>query len=207
MSTILLALLVALGTGGRPEAAQAPAGVSRRWVVERSFGSGVLDACDAAAKQRIHARNAAAGVRWLHSYVTADRSRTFCIYEGPTEAAVRDAARRSELPVDRVVEVPVDLTPGPQPALPRGAVRRRFIVERTFPAGALDGLDADGKRRFNARNAALGVRWVHSYANAAKTKTFCIYEGPDEAAVRTAAERNAIPIDRVVEVPLDLSPH
>ena len=58
----------------------------------------------------------------------------------------------------------------------------------------------------NANNASVGVRWIQSYANADKTKTYCVYEGPSEAAVRQAATLNALPVDNVVEIPVDLSP-
>jgi hypothetical protein len=83
---------------------------------------------------------------------------------------------------------------------------RRFIVVRTFPEGALAGLDAEGKKAVNKCNSTLGVRWVYSYANAEKTKTFCIYEGPSEQAIRDAAIANKIPVDDIVEIPLVLMP-
>jgi Protein of unknown function (DUF4242) len=82
----------------------------------------------------------------------------------------------------------------------------RYLIERTFPAGALEGLDAATKARVNANNATVGVRWVESYANADKTRTYCIYEGPSEAAVREAAKLNQLPVDSVVEVPVTLTP-
>jgi hypothetical protein len=87
------------------------------------------------------------------------------------------------------------------------APRHRYVVERTFPKGALDGLDADAKAKVNANNANYGVHWVMSYANAEKTKTFCIYEGPNEAAIRDAAAANRIPVDSVTEVPVTLEAH
>jgi hypothetical protein len=83
----------------------------------------------------------------------------------------------------------------------------RYLIERTFPPGALNGLNAAGKAKINATNAQYGVRWVTSYANASKTKTYCIYEAPSEAAVREAAKANAIPVDTVTEVPVTLSPN
>lgn len=83
----------------------------------------------------------------------------------------------------------------------------RYLIERTFPAGALDGVTEAVKKSINANNSALGVKWVHSYMNAEKTKTYCIYEGPNEAAIREAGERNKTPIDRMVEIPLDLPPY
>jgi hypothetical protein len=82
----------------------------------------------------------------------------------------------------------------------------RYLIERTFPPGALAGLDAATKRKVNANNASAGVRWLQSYANADKTKTYCIYEGPSEAAVRKAAELNKLPVDSITEVPVTLSP-
>jgi Protein of unknown function (DUF4242) len=80
----------------------------------------------------------------------------------------------------------------------------RYIIERTFPRGALDHLDQTVKSKVNENNALLGVRWIKSYANADETKTFCVYEAPSEAAVRKAAELNDLPVDSVTEVPVDL---
>jgi hypothetical protein len=42
--------------------------------------------------------------------------------------------------------------------------------------------------------------------NSAKTKTYCIYEGPSEAAIRKAATANGLPIDFITEVPVTLLP-
>ncbi len=96
------------------------------------------------------------------------------------------------------------------PAAPAGSAAKspvhRYLVERTFPPGALEGLNAATKKKVNANNASVGVRWVQSYANADKTKTFCVYEGPSEAAIRKAAALNALPVDSVTEVPVTLSP-
>ncbi|HEY3270667.1 MAG TPA: DUF4242 domain-containing protein [Geothrix sp.] len=95
--------------------------------------------------------------------------------------------------------------PAPAVRAPASGLRR-FIVVRTFPAGALAGLDAEGKRAVNKCNATFGVRWVYSYANADRTKTFCIYEAPSEQAIRDAAVANKIPADDVIEVPVVLMP-
>lgn len=92
------------------------------------------------------------------------------------------------------------------PAPPPKATVHRYIVERTFPPNALKGLDAATKTKVNANNASLGVRWVQSYANAEETKTFCVYEGPSEAAIRKAAALNKLPVDSIVEVPVTLLP-
>ncbi len=81
-----------------------------RYVVERTFADGLgitPDAAGAAACDEVVATNARAGVTWLHSYVTGDRSRTFCIYDAPSPQAIREVAALNGLPVDRITEVRV----------------------------------------------------------------------------------------------------
>jgi hypothetical protein len=92
------------------------------------------------------------------------------------------------------------------PAATASEGTHRYVVERTFTPGALDGLDAALKAKVNANNAKYGVHWVMSYANSAKTKTYCIYEGPSEAAIRQAANANKLPVDSITEVPVTLLP-
>jgi Protein of unknown function (DUF4242) len=83
---------------------------------------------------------------------------------------------------------------------------RRYIIQRTFPTGALDGVTPDVKKVVNDNNKELGVTWEHSYCNPDKTKTFCVYTGPNEAAIREAAKRNNLPIDGITEIPIILYP-
>jgi len=84
------------------------------------------------------------------------------------------------------------------------ASTHRYLIERTFPAGAIDGVDAAVKAKVNANNKSLDVNWEKSYANADKTKTYCVYTGPSEAAVRDAARLNGLPVDVVTEIPSDI---
>lgn len=74
----------------------------------------------------------------------------------------------------------------------------RFVVERTFPGG-LDIVAADVLAVVD-RNAEVGVTWIHSFVSSDGTRTFCIYDGPDEECVRRAAERNRLPVDKVTRV-------
>jgi Nickel responsive protein SCO4226-like len=83
----------------------------------------------------------------------------------------------------------------------------RYLVKRTFPAGALAGLDLKTKNKVNSTNAKFHVKWIRSYANADKTTTFCVYEGPNEQAIRDAAKANGLPVDDIFEVPVTLMPH
>jgi hypothetical protein len=81
-----------------------------RYMVERTFADGLqipADAQGAKACLAVVEVNAADGVTWIHSYVTGDRSKTFCIYDGPSPEAIRQTAARNGLPVDSIVPVRV----------------------------------------------------------------------------------------------------
>ncbi|WP_214402528.1 nickel-binding protein [Pseudonocardia lacus] len=45
------------------------------------------------------------GVRWVYSFLSADRKKSYCLYEAPSAAAIREAAARSGIPADVVVPV------------------------------------------------------------------------------------------------------
>jgi hypothetical protein len=70
--------------------------------LEIPIGKGGIDVC-----RTVVDRNAEEGVTWVHSYVSADKRTTFCVYDGPTPEAIRKAATRNDLPVDRITEVRV----------------------------------------------------------------------------------------------------
>lgn len=79
----------------------------------------------------------------------------------------------------------------------------RYLVERTFTDGlAIPSDDAGAKacRTVVDGNAAHGVTWVHSYVNADRTATYCVYDGPSPEAIRMAAQTNGLPVDRITEV-------
>jgi Protein of unknown function (DUF4242) len=81
-----------------------------RYIVQRTFPDGLsipATSEGAAAVLDVVERNAEEGVTWVHSYVTDDKQRTFCVYDAPTPEAVRTVANRNELPVDAISEVRV----------------------------------------------------------------------------------------------------
>ncbi|WP_201315443.1 DUF4242 domain-containing protein [Dyella sp. EPa41] len=81
-----------------------------RYVVERSFPEGLslpTNVAGAAKCVDIVNTNAEEGVTWLHSYVSADHARTYCVYDAPNPEAIRQVARRNGLPVDQITEISV----------------------------------------------------------------------------------------------------
>lgn len=81
-----------------------------RYIVQRTFPHGlnvIPNENGARALQTIVARNAEKKVTWVHSYVSLDKSRTFCVYDAPSAEAIREAADCNGLPVDHILEVRV----------------------------------------------------------------------------------------------------
>jgi hypothetical protein len=76
------------------------------YVIERMFAE-QLELTDNDVKL-IEEVNADEGVRWLFSFLSADRRRTYCLYEAPSAEAVMAAARRAQIPADAIVEVEPD---------------------------------------------------------------------------------------------------
>ncbi len=79
----------------------------------------------------------------------------------------------------------------------------RYMVERTFTDGLHIPTTDDGATTCLSvvgNNGEVGVTWVHSYVTTDKSKTFCIYDGPDEDAIRVAAGKNGLPVDSVIPV-------
>jgi hypothetical protein len=73
------------------------------YVIERTFAE-QLDLSDDDVRL-IEEVNADEGVRWLFSFLSADRRRSYCLYEAPSADAIVAAARRANVPADAVVEV------------------------------------------------------------------------------------------------------
>jgi hypothetical protein len=73
------------------------------FVIERTFAD-QLDLTGEDVK-RIEEVNADEGVRWLFSFLSADRRRTYCLYEAPSAAAIMAAAKELDIPADEIVEV------------------------------------------------------------------------------------------------------
>ena len=81
-----------------------------RYVVERTFSDGIrvpMDAVGSRALRAVVANNTKHGVTWLHSYVSEDLGKSYCIYDAPSPEAIRAAARSNDHPVDRITSVRV----------------------------------------------------------------------------------------------------
>ncbi len=81
-----------------------------RYMVERSFPEGLEIPTNNGGAEvclGVVGNNAQEQVTWVQSFVSADKQKTFCIYDGPTPESIRRAAGLNSLPVDSITEVRV----------------------------------------------------------------------------------------------------
>lgn len=79
-------------------------------MVERTFPNGLaipIDDDGVKAVTEVVQTNSTEGVTWVHSYVSSDKHKTYCIYDGPNPEAIHRVGAANGLPVDKVVEVQV----------------------------------------------------------------------------------------------------
>jgi Protein of unknown function (DUF4242) len=73
------------------------------YIIERAFAEQLeLTTSDVRLIEEV---NADEGVRWLFSFLSADRRRSYCLYEASSPDSIITAAQRVGIPADVVVEV------------------------------------------------------------------------------------------------------
>jgi len=91
------------------------------YLIERNFAEQLNPNSDIA--KAVKQANADVGIQWLFSFLSADKKKTYCLYEAPNPDAIREAAQKLNIPADVIVELGESrITPGPQLLMPtRGA--------------------------------------------------------------------------------------
>lgn len=73
------------------------------YIIERNFAEKLdLSDEDVVAVSKI---NGDLGVNWLFSFLSADKRKSYCLYESKDPESIREAARRANIPADVIVEV------------------------------------------------------------------------------------------------------
>ena len=79
------------------------------YMIERNFAEQLEVTSEGAAA--INEINDEESVRWLISFLSVDKKKTFCLYEAASADAIREAARRAGIPADSVIEVDEEILP------------------------------------------------------------------------------------------------
>ncbi len=79
------------------------------FLIERNFAEKLEVTPEGAAA--INQINDEESVRWLISFLSVDKKKTFCLYEASSAEAIREAARRANIPADTIIEVREEIVP------------------------------------------------------------------------------------------------
>ena len=82
----------------------------------------------------------------------------------------------------------------------------RYLIERSVPGLSPEDLNAAGRRAVAVLTTMPDVRWIRSYVSDAEGKIYCEYDAPSVEAVYEHARRAGLPVDRITEVALEISP-
>jgi hypothetical protein len=82
----------------------------------------------------------------------------------------------------------------------------RYIIERSVPALTSEQLTAAGRRAIEVLADMPDVKWIRSYVSDAEGKIYCEYDAPSVESVLEHARRAGLPVDRVSEVAMEISP-
>ncbi len=73
------------------------------FIIERTYAKELAPSADGV--KALTEINANCSVKWLTSFLSADKRKTYCLYEASNPEDLREAARRANLPVDAITEL------------------------------------------------------------------------------------------------------
>ena len=79
------------------------------FLIERQFAE--LVPTDPETAATVKQVNDEIGIQWLFSFLSADKKKTYCLYEAPNPEAIRAAARRNNIPADAIIEIGEEIGP------------------------------------------------------------------------------------------------
>jgi hypothetical protein len=82
----------------------------------------------------------------------------------------------------------------------------RYIIERSVPPMSSDELNSAARKSNQAIAEMPGVVWIKSYVSEAEGKIYCEYDAPNPEAIMEHARRAGLPVDKISEVSLEISP-
>ena len=82
----------------------------------------------------------------------------------------------------------------------------RYIIERTVGSLSRQELDAASRRSKEVLGGMPDVVWIKSYVSDIEGKLYCEYDAPNPAAILEHARRAGLPVDKISEVTLEISP-
>ncbi len=80
-----------------------------RYIIERNFAEQLE--LTKGGVEGVNRINDEEGVAWIFSFLSADKKKTYCLYEAPNPEAILAAARRNNIPADAIIEIAGEIGP------------------------------------------------------------------------------------------------
>ena len=80
-----------------------------RYIVERNFAEQLIPTME--GNESVKLINDQEGVKWIFSFLSADKKKTYCLYEAPNPEAIMAAARRNNIPANVIIEISGEIGP------------------------------------------------------------------------------------------------
>jgi len=80
-----------------------------RYVIEREFAQQLNLTKEGV--ESVNLINDQEGVQWIFSFLSADKKKTYCLYEAPNPEAIQAAARKNNIPADAIIEIGGEIGP------------------------------------------------------------------------------------------------
>ena len=74
-----------------------------RFMIERNFAERLEMTKE--GTDRVNLINDEEGVKWILTFLSADKRKTYCLYEAESAEAIKKAARRNDIPADVIIQV------------------------------------------------------------------------------------------------------
>jgi len=82
-----------------------------RYIIERTVGELTPEQWDAAGHKSNEVLSTMEGVVWIRSYISHAEGKVYCEYDAPSKDAVVEHARLAGLPVDKISEISLEISP------------------------------------------------------------------------------------------------
>jgi hypothetical protein len=82
----------------------------------------------------------------------------------------------------------------------------RYIIERSVPGLTREALNEAARRSKQVLASMHGVVWIKSYVSEVEGKIYCEYDAPSPEAILEHARRAGLPVDKISEVTIEISP-
>jgi hypothetical protein len=82
----------------------------------------------------------------------------------------------------------------------------RYIIERTVGHMSREALGVAGRKSNEVLSRMPGVVWIKSYVSELEGKIYCEYDAPNPEAILEHARQAGLPVDKISEVALEISP-